>query len=113
MSLKDLREANLKRSAEWMGVDALPYEDILFRAVELGGEAGEALNIVKKYSRFLKRAKGGVNYRETSEELAKELADIIICCDRLAYSFQIDLKDAVKEKFNETSQKHGFKTLMK
>lgn len=47
-----------------------------------------------------------------TKPIAKELADIIICVDRVAECFDIDLYEATVDKFNETSKKHGFNTLM-
>lgn len=44
-TLADLREANMRRQEEWCP-DTLP--DLAFRGLELGGEAGEALNVIKK-----------------------------------------------------------------
>jgi len=42
----------------------------------------------------------------TYEDLAKELADVVICAVLLADSAGIDLDGAVTDKFNETSTKY-------
>ncbi len=102
--LAELREANRIRSKEWDGdIDLGP----LFKAVELGGEVGEALNVVKKLERERLGVRGS---RDTVEHLAEELADIIICTDLLAMRYDIDLIAATRAKFNATSDKVGLET---
>jgi len=109
VGFKDLRDANVERAEIWNGdAERDEYGEILFRATELGGEAGEVLDAVKKYARYLKDMAGGKDYSESRQAVADELADTIICCDRVAEMMNIDLSEAVKDKFNETSDKHGF-----
>lgn len=99
--LEKLRAANIERDKEWN-----PDKKItpLFRATELGGECGEALNIVKK----LEREKLGIRgSRATIENLASELSDILICVDLLAMEYDIDLSQALKNTFNATSDKQN------
>lgn len=98
-----LRAANEERQRLWCaGGDFEP--DLAFRGVELAGEVGEALNVVKKLERERRGWRGS---RATKEDLASELADVIICADLLAMSAGIDLFAAVAEKFNATSEKVG------
>ncbi|OLP56789.1 hypothetical protein BJF92_12005 [Rhizobium rhizosphaerae] len=78
-----------------------------FRAIELAGEAGEALNVVKKLER---ERQGWAGSRATLEQLAEELADVVICADLLALAAGIDLAVAVPRKFNATSEKVGLAT---
>ena len=101
-SLTLLRKANADRQKLW---DPNKLATPLFRATELGGEAGEALNEVKKLEREKMGFRGS---RTTIEKLGDELADIIICADLVAAEYGIDLAEAVKRKFNETSDKVGF-----
>lgn len=101
-SLTLLRKANADRQKLW---DPEKLATPLFRATELGGEAGEALNEVKKLEREKMGFRGS---RTTIEKLGDELADIIICADLVAAEYGIDLAEAVKRKFNETSDKVGF-----
>lgn len=109
--LDRLRTANVKRSIEWGCIeDSLSEGEVLFRSNEMGGECGEAQNAVKKYVRFLRNMPGGVGQCDSRRAIAEELADVIICTDRLADSFGINLKEAVIAKFNATSTKHEFKT---
>jgi NTP pyrophosphatase (non-canonical NTP hydrolase) len=100
----NLREANEARQVEWTGGQKVTP---LFRATELAGEVGEACNVVKKLER--ERA-GWRGSRATLEQLADELADVIICADLLAMSEGIDLDAAVARKFNATSEKVGLRT---
>lgn len=89
----------------WVG--AAPNEsDVMFCAVELGGETGEALNVIKKMERSRLGIKGG---KFDMEALCDELADVIICVDRVAACYDVDLGAVVKNKFNATSEKYGLK----
>lgn len=80
-------------------------KDPMFAAVELGGECGEALNVVKKLER---ERLGMAGSRATVEDLADELGDIVICAEILARKYGIDLMQATARKFNKTSRKMGF-----
>jgi NTP pyrophosphatase (non-canonical NTP hydrolase) len=102
--LTDLRYANIARNREW---DPEAKLDAAFMALELGGEVGEAQNVVKK----LERERLGIpGSRATVLDLADELADVLICADRVAMQFGIDLEEATKRKFNITSEKVGLRT---
>lgn len=94
-----LREANVARQSAWANGDAV---SLLFRATELGGETGEVLNVVKKIERERQGWRGS---RATTQDLADELADVVICADLLALTEGIDLDAAVARKFNATSEK--------
>jgi NTP pyrophosphatase (non-canonical NTP hydrolase) len=110
-----LREVGTRRWIEWAGRKP-ELDDLLFCAVELGGEAGEVLNKVKKFARGVKGMRGSVSLEATRTAVAEELADVIICCDRVAavlgIDLGIDLGIAVPEKFNETSVKNGLSVTM-
>lgn len=101
-----LRAANIARQIEWQAGRDLP---LLFRAVELAGEAGEACNIVKKLVREQLGVRGP---RATVDQLADELADVVICTDLVALNIGINLDTAVIAKFNATSEKVGLATRM-
>ena len=104
MSFEILRAANAKRQKEW---DRDNQITLSYRGTELGGEVGEALNIIKKLERERLGIKGS---QATLEDLAEELADVIICCDLIAMATGIDLTEAVEKKFNKTSEKVGLET---
>lgn len=99
-----LRKANAVRQAEWDGDSKI---DLAYRAMELGGEVGEALNICKK---LVREQRGIAGSRATIDQLAEELADVVICVDLICMAEGIDLWEAVKDKFNKTSEKVGLKT---
>ena len=100
-----LSEANKVRQTKWKGSENL---DMNFRALELCEEVGEVAGAVKK----LYRARNGVigNTKPESdivENLIEEVGDVLICLDLLADKTGINLTDALIEKFNKTSTKHG------
>lgn len=110
-TLKQLRIKNIERGRLWEGVEGeeLTNENLLFRSNEMAGEVGEACDAVKKLIRYRKRMVGGTNYLESLKAISDELADVIITADRVASILGIDLGVAVCNKFNYTSDKHGFK----
>jgi len=101
-----LREANIHREKEW---DPSALITLAYRGNELGGEAGEAQNVIKK----LERERLGIRgTRATIEQLAEELADVVICADLIAMHMGINLNQAVRNKFNATSEKYNLSTRM-
>jgi NTP pyrophosphatase (non-canonical NTP hydrolase) len=99
--LHRLRRANSARLAAW---EEGNKADPLFHATELGGEVGELLNIAKKLHR---EAMGWRGSRATEDDLAEEIGDVLICLDKLAAQFGIDIAEATAAKFNATSDKVG------
>jgi NTP pyrophosphatase (non-canonical NTP hydrolase) len=77
---------------------------IMFDALELGGEVGELLNIVKKLER---EERGWRGSRADPAAFADECADVLICLDKLARRRNVDLIEATVAKFNATSDKVG------
>lgn len=65
------------------------------------GEVGEFANLQKKVER------GDLSPEEAKEKLAKELADVVIYLDILAFRLGINLGQAVMDKFNEVSIRVG------
>lgn len=101
-----LREANRARQAEWCP-DQKP--DLSFRGNELGGEVGEAQNVIKKLERERHGWRGST---ATIDDLADELADAVIVIDLIADQAGIDLGRAVALKFNTTSEKYNLDARM-
>lgn len=101
----NLRTANITRAIEWCGPDNKC--SLEFNTIELCGETGELANAIKKYLRFKMGIPGGVN---NLDNIREEIADVVICADLLAESLGINLGDAVRDKFNRTSEKHNFNT---
>ena len=102
-----LRDANRTRQAEW---DQDNQITLTYRGNELAGEVGEACNVLKKLERERLGIRGS---RATVDQLADELADVVICADLIAMDLGIDLDAAVARKFNTTSEKVGLKTRLK
>jgi len=63
------------------------------------GEVGEYANLRKKYER------GDIDAIEFYQEAKKELADVQIYLDLLAFQLKIDLGEATREKFNIVSER--------
>jgi len=101
--LQLLIEAIETRTNEWGGEE----KSALFKACEMGGEAGEVLNEVKKLERARIGMKGG---KEGLSDLADEIGDVIVSTLILADHYGLDVVACAALKFNKTSAKHGFKT---
>lgn len=106
LKLSTLRLANIERDKEWNPNKLL---SLSFRGNELGGETGEAQNIIKKLDRERLGIRGS---RATKEQLAEELADVIICVDLIAMELGIDLGQSIINKFNQTSEKQNLKVML-
>ncbi len=104
--MQNLRVANKRRQAEWDPDDVITLE---YRGNELAGEIGEACNHIKKLARERLGLRGT---RTTIEALAEELADGVICLDLIAMHVGIDLEEAVRKKFDATSEKYNLQTRM-
>jgi len=114
--LKLLRAANVRRAPDFHAGtlhDWSPAE----RGNELAGETGELCNELKKLLRHDKKHGAPENVWglpsftrfEIWKRVRLELADVIICADLIAAQLAIDIEDAVREKFNATSDKIGSK----
>lgn len=101
LNFRLLRIANAERQRQWDRGDVITLE---YRGNELAGEVGEACNVVKKLARERLAIRGS---RATLQDLADELADVIICADLVAMQAGIDLGRAVAQKFNATSEKNA------
>lgn len=106
LTLSALQSAHVKRQEEWCP-DVKP--DLSFRGNELGGECGEAQNVIKKLERERHGWRGS---RDTVEHLAEELADVIHCSVLVAITAGVDLQQAVIAKFNDTSMKNGLSVML-
>lgn len=103
--LQELRAKSRQRDREWKSSQIPDEARLLFRMTELAGEVGELANCIKK----LERKKAGmVGSRTSIEEIEDEIADVVISADLLAKELDIDLEEAVRRKFNKTSDKYGF-----
>jgi len=101
-----LRRANIERDKVWNPNKLL---SLSFRGNELGGEIGEAQNILKKIER---ERLGLVGSRATVSQLAEELADGHICLDLIAMEFNINSVQSIIAKFNKTSHERGLSVFL-
>jgi NTP pyrophosphatase (non-canonical NTP hydrolase) len=100
---------NSKRSKLWHGGKEWSLSDW---AVALAGECGELCNVVKKLNRIrdnMPGNKAGVTKESLEKELIAEVADVYLYLDLFCEAAGIDLPSAIKMKFNEVSQRVGFK----
>lgn len=109
--LKRLREANVSRGQIWKytGTD----EDT-FLSNELAGEVGEVAGAAKKLHRY---KYGIVGNKETFDELAtnlrEEIGDVMICLDRLANYYGVDIEEVTRDKFDSKSKEVGIDIFVK
>ena len=108
LNFSDLERACQARNGEWWQGQALSIDKKLFFAVEIGEEAGEVCGVIKK----LHRQSHGMPTGEpkTLNDLADELADLVITAQNVANTYGINLGDGIRRKFNATSEKRGFNT---
>ena len=98
MHIREFQEASRRRNLRFPGT-SLDWT-VLEWAGAMCGEAGEAANVAKKI-----RSNGLSS--ELHQALAKELADTVSYAALLAAKMTIDLEAAVREKFNEVSEREG------
>ena len=80
-------------------------------ACAMAGEAGEACNVAKKIKRLetgTNTAKAPQTMDECRKLMAAELADTVIYADLLAASLDINLGEAIREKFNAVSERMNY-----
>lgn len=109
LNFKNLRAANVTRCERWHGPGSVPWTAADWSNATCG-EAGEMANVIKKIRRH---ETGAVNQGDPSMEdlkkmAAAEMADVVIYVDLLANYLGVDLADAIKAKFNKTSERYGF-----
>lgn len=109
LTFDTLRQANIRRLPEFKnskggpahsepdGSDWSPSQWLQ----AMVGEVGEYANIRKKFER------GDITEEEFMVLAKKELADIQIYLDLLAFRLGINMDEAVKAKFNEVSERVG------
>lgn len=100
--LQELRKASSERAVHWNKGNPAPNS---FAFIELFGEVGEVCNACKK---LIRHEMGWVGGESDITNLKEELGDVVICVDLIASRYGIDLWEAIREKFNKTSDKHGF-----
>lgn len=107
INFADLRKANLQRLPEFGHGDLETGWNVAEWGCAVAGEAGELCNILKKINRQLP---GDPPIMRLRQMAAKEIADTLMYLDLIAAKLDINLSFVVKEKFNETSEKHNMQT---
>ena len=107
LTFDELREANVKRCIN--SFHGLDRWNVAEWGCATAGECGEACNVAKKLRRLVtnpdwKPKDGDLNL---TQQLADEIADLIIYADLWAASQGIDLGRAITTKFNRTSAEVG------
>lgn len=104
LGFEELRKANIRRcESVFHAIDDWSPTDW---ATALAGECGEACNLIKKYRRLdgADRKLDTVDNRaKLIDGIGKELADMIIYADLLAFRLGLSLSREVRDKFNEVS----------
>jgi len=108
LTFDNVMEALGGREPEWHHSPDCPPVSLSFRGMELGGEAGELLNELKKVERVRFGLAGGKE--PDMEKIEEEIGDVILTTALIARQLNIDLAGAVLNKFNKTSKKMGFDT---
>ncbi len=109
LTFNALRRANIARLPLFKNKHGQPAHsqpdggdwDLPMWTTAVTGELGEFANMLKKFVR------GDLTFEEFQEQGGKELADVMIYLDILAFRMGINLGSAVKDKWNETSRKIG------
>jgi NTP pyrophosphatase (non-canonical NTP hydrolase) len=99
-----LRTAIAARQREWDPESRLTPA---YHALELGGEIGELLNVIKKQERARLELSGST---ASEEQLREELGDVLTCVYLLANALGIDVEAEARKKFNQRSEQLGFVT---
>lgn len=110
LNLEQLREQNRSRAERWHGPGTEPWS-LADWSNAMCGEAGEAANVVKKIRRHETSIGESYNTPDLTalnQSLAHELADLLIYADLLAMNANIDLSEAIREKFNLVSEAQDF-----
>jgi NTP pyrophosphatase (non-canonical NTP hydrolase) len=102
LSLATLRRVNLDRLAHFPGHEQPWSPNDWFTAT--AGELGELGNMLKKLRRGT--AYPGMQM-PTPDDIANELADVLVYLDLLAACLKVDLEIAVVRKFNQVSERWG------
>lgn len=100
------------RNARWESTGSRPLS-VLERAAELGGEAGEVLNVAKKLLRHELGMIGNFKPGDTSEaelkdKLEYEMGDVLVTLVNLQRKAGVDLLRGFKRAFNGKSEELGF-----
>jgi hypothetical protein len=101
------------RDKRWAATGARPYS-VLERAAEMGGEAGEVLNVAKKLLRYELGMVGNYKPGDTTDveliaQLEYEMGDVLVTLFNLQNKVPgVSLLRGFRRAFNEKSEQLGF-----
>lgn len=112
LSIETITAVSVERSKRWHHADTVPWTGADWGNA-MGGECGEAQNVVKKLRRLETLTMGGHNSGDTDREvlvdkLGEEIADTVLYAVLLAAYYGIDLTERIVWKFNLVSEGCGF-----
>lgn len=106
-NISAISRINLQRCLRWHP-DGIKSWSLSDWAVALAGEAGELCNVIKKMNRvrdgLVGNKAGEADFRT---QLKNEIADVYLYLDLICAREGIDLAEAVRDKFNEVSERIG------
>jgi NTP pyrophosphatase (non-canonical NTP hydrolase) len=110
--LRTIQQISAQRCTRWHHADTEPWS-LADWGNAMGGECGEAQNVIKKIRRIQTGTVGGHNAADTDlvalrAKLGEELADTVLYAVLVADNEGIDLATAVVAKFNLVSEACGF-----
>ena len=105
MFLEELRMANMTRLSKFNHGDLVNGWNVAEWGCVAAGEMGELCNILKKMNRQMSSDPSCDHLREKASE---EIADTVIYLDIIAAKLGLSLQACIRNKFNYTSEKHGF-----
>lgn len=109
LSFGELRAVNETRVKRWHGDQGVFDWSVMEWACAMTGEAGEAANVAKKIKRLdTGMARKNYDREKLVQALGDEIADTIIYLDLLAMREGIDVAEAVRRKYNQSSELYSF-----
>lgn len=108
LTFNDFQSINKERAAFWHGPESVPWTGADWGNA-MGGECGEAQNVIKKLRR-VETSVVGQNDPPPADlvrKLGDELADTITYAFLVADHYGIDVGEAVARKFNAISEREG------
>lgn len=105
LTFQELRQANTDRVNEFGHGNLTDGWNVAEWGCALAGETGELCNVLKK---IIRQTDIDPCIDDLTVMADEEIADVAIYLDLLAAKLGINLADAIRRKFNATSEKHGF-----
>lgn len=108
LTFNQFARTNSDRAKAWPGERGVPWTGADWGNA-MGGECGEAQNVIKKLRRVETGVRGNVDppLPELVEKLGDELADTITYAFLVADHYGINVAEALCRKFNKISEREG------